>query len=88
MTTDETILANILAKAPNKDLFEIPDIRISDEPYGLGIRKGEKGLVDLVNRTLLKMEKSGEAKRIFDKWFGPGAPAPLARGTFKIVADK
>lgn len=88
MTTDETILANILANAPNKEQYEIPDIRISDEPYGLGIRKGEKGLVDLVNRTLLELEKSGEAKKIFDKWFGPTTPAPLARGTFKIVADK
>lgn len=87
VTTDESILANLLAKAPNKDQFEIPDIQISDEPYGLGIKKGEKALVDFVNKTLLEMEKSGDAKKTFDKWFGPNAPTPMARGNFKITAD-
>jgi polar amino acid transport system substrate-binding protein len=87
VTTDESILANLLAKAPNKDQFEIPDIQISDEPYGLGIKKGEKTLVDFVNKTLLEMEKSGNAKKTFDKWFGPNAPTPMARGNFKITAD-
>jgi polar amino acid transport system substrate-binding protein len=86
MTTDESILANILGKAPDKDKYEIPDIRISDEPYGLGIRKGEKAFVEVVNKTLLEMEKSGEAKTIFDRWFGPHSTTPLRRN-FKIQAD-
>src|SRR5512135_3856811 len=30
VTTDESILAGMLAKAPNKNKFEIPDIKISD----------------------------------------------------------
>jgi len=88
VTTDESILANILSKAPNKEQFEIPDIQISDEPYGLGIRKGEKNFVDAVNKVLVEMEKTGEAKMIFDKWFGPNSTTPLKRGTFKITAGK
>lgn len=88
VTTDESILANILGKAPNKEQFEIPDIQISDEPYGLGIRKGDKNFLDFVNKTLVEMEKSGEAKKIFDKWFGPGSTTPLKRGSFKITAGK
>jgi len=89
ITTDESILANILSKAPDKDKYEIPDIRISDEPYGLGMRKGDANLVKFVNATLLEMEKKGEAKKIFDKWFGPkGQAFQMDRGTFKIVADK
>lgn len=87
VTTDESILANLLSKAPNKDQYEIPDIQISDEPYGLGMRKGDKNFVAFVNKTLLEMEKSGEAKKIFDKWFGPNSPTPLKRN-FKITADK
>lgn len=59
VTTDESILANILAKAPDKRKYEITNIRISEEPYGLGIRKGDKKLLDFVNATLLEMEKSG-----------------------------
>jgi polar amino acid transport system substrate-binding protein len=87
VTTDESILAGMLAKTPNRDQFEIPDIQISDEPYGLGLRKGDKNLLDFVNKTLFEMEKNGEAKKIFDKWFGPGSPTPMKRN-FKIEADK
>jgi len=85
VTTDESILANLLGRAPNKHQFEIPDIQISDEPYGLGMRKSDKNFADFVNKTLLEMEKSGEAKRIFDQWFGPNSAGPLSRGKFKIT---
>lgn len=87
VTTDEAILAGILAKAPNKAQFEIPNLQISDEPYGLGMRKGDKAFVDFVNKTVLEMEKSGEAKKIFEKWFGPTTQFHLQRN-FKITADK
>jgi polar amino acid transport system substrate-binding protein len=84
VTTDESILIGILDKAPDKAKFEIPNLQISDEPYGLGMRKGDKNLVDFVNKTILEMEKSGEAKKIFDKWF---SKYNLHR-SFKISADK
>ena len=84
VTTDEAILAGILSKSPNKAQFEIPNVQISDEPYGLGMRKGDKNFVDFVNKTILEMEKSGEAAKIFDKWFGK---YHLQR-SFKITADK
>jgi len=87
VTTDEAILAGILSKTPNKAQFEIPNLQISDEPYGLGMRKGDRNLVDFVNRTLLEMEKSGEAARIFNKWFGPNTDFHLQR-SFKITAGK
>jgi polar amino acid transport system substrate-binding protein len=87
VTTDESILAGIRGKAPNKEEFEIPDLRISDEPYGLGMRKGDRAFVDFVNNALLEMEKSGQAKEIFDKWFGPNTATPLKRN-FTISADK
>jgi polar amino acid transport system substrate-binding protein len=87
VTTDEAILAGLLAKMPNKDKYEITDIKISEEPYGIAMRKGEKGLVELVNKTLLEMEKNGEAAKIFDKWFGPKSEAPLKR-SFTISAKK
>ncbi len=86
VTTDESILAGMLAKAPNKNMFEIPSIQISNEPYGLGVRKGDKKFLSFINRTLLQMERSGEAKRIFEKWFGPNSDLPLKR-TFKIKPD-
>lgn len=88
VTTDEAILAGILAKAPNRADYEIPaEVRISDEPYGLGMRKGDSNFVNFVNATLLEMEKSGEAAALFEKWFGMSTPYQLQR-TFTITADK
>ena len=87
VTTDEAILAGMLAKAPNRSQFEIPNVQISSEPYGLGMRKDDAKFIAFVDRTVLEMEKSGEAKRIFDRWFGPGSAFHLQRN-FRIVADK
>ncbi len=87
VTTDESILAGIRQKAPNKAAFEVPNLQISDEYYCLGIRKGDKAFQDVVNATLLDLEKTGKAKEIFDRWFGPAAPTPLRRN-FTITADK
>jgi polar amino acid transport system substrate-binding protein len=49
----------------------LPPLKL--EPWGLGVRKGDKELVGAVNRALENLETSGEAAAIFDKWFGPGS---------------
>lgn len=87
VTTDESILAGMRGKAPNRDDYEIPDIQISDEPYGLGMRKGDKAFVDFVNATLIEMEQTGKAAEIFTRWFGPDTTTPLKRN-FTFTADK
>lgn len=84
ISTDEAMLASILAK-DGKGVFEISRLSISREPYAFGIRKGQKPFLRAVNRILLEMEKSGEAGKIYDKWFGPESNVPLKR-TFKITA--
>lgn len=87
VTTDAAILAGILAQAPDRQRYEIPSLQISEEPYGLAVRKGDQAFVAFIDQTLLQMEKSGEAKRIFEKWFGPNSAAPMTRD-FVISARK
>ena len=87
VTTDDHILLGLKSKAHNKEQFEVTDLQIADEPYGLGMRKGDKNFVDFVNKTILEMEKNGEAAKIFDKWFGPNSDFHQKRN-FKITADK
>jgi polar amino acid transport system substrate-binding protein len=48
---------------------------------GFALKKNEPRFRDFVNQTLLGLEQSGAAARIYDKWF-----APLPR-TFKIEPD-
>jgi polar amino acid transport system substrate-binding protein len=92
VTTDESILSGQLGmlekNRATRGKYEIPDLQISMEPYGIGMRKGDTNFVKFVNDTLLEMEKNGEAKKIFLRWFGPKSESPINRGSFMITADK
>jgi polar amino acid transport system substrate-binding protein len=48
---------------------------------GFALKKNEPRFLNFVNQTLLQLEASGEAAKIFDKWF-----SPLPR-TFQIRPD-
>lgn len=78
VATDEVILAGLLAKAPGRNEYEIPDIGISDEFYGLGVRKGNRNLLDQVNSALKDLGANGEGRKIFVKWFPAGKVASSA----------
>jgi polar amino acid transport system substrate-binding protein len=85
ITQDSTILAGLLADAPDRAKFKIlPDL-LSKEEIGVGVKKGEGALLKAVNDELVKLEQTGEAAKIYDGWFGPGSKTPQPRG-FKIEA--
>lgn len=85
ITQDSTILAGLLAEAPDKAKFKIlPDL-LSKEEIGVGVTKGETALLNAVNDELVKLEQSGEAANIYDAWFGPQTKTPQPR-SFKIEA--
>ncbi|MDK2125186.1 transporter substrate-binding domain-containing protein [Parachitinimonas caeni] len=79
---EATLLGN-LAKLPNRNEYEVPDVPIASEAIGVGVRKGEKRLLKAVNDALSEAETSGEATKIFNRWFGESAAVKLQR-TFKI----
>jgi polar amino acid transport system substrate-binding protein len=86
ITQDSTILAGLLAEAPDKAKFKIlPDL-LSKEEIGVGVKKGETSLLKAVNSELLKLEQSGEAAKIYDGWFGASSKTPQPR-SFKIEAQ-
>lgn len=85
ITQDSTILAGLLAGAPDKAKFKIlPDL-LSKEEIGVGVSKGESALLNKVNEELVNLEKSGEAAKIYDTWFGPQTKTPAPR-SFTIEA--
>lgn len=45
---------------------------IGNERWSIGVKKGEKRLLDAVNAALRDMEESGEMQAIFDRWLGAG----------------
>jgi len=48
------------------------------EAWGLGIKTGEKALVDAVNAALLKIRDNGLYAKLYQKWIGTAVPDDLA----------
>ncbi len=69
VTTDEAVLLDLLFRLP-KGEFEIPQIAISHDQYGLGIRKGDRKFFEFVHGIMIDMERSGERRKLYEKWFG------------------
>jgi len=55
--------------------FEVVKEFNTGEQYGMGIRKGNTALLDVVNEVLADAKSSGEYDRIYEKWFGTKPPA-------------
>ncbi|MEM7024686.1 MAG: transporter substrate-binding domain-containing protein [Pseudomonadota bacterium] len=50
----------------------------SEEPYGIGLPKGDEDFQDLVDATLAAMQEDGTFARIYKQWFGDALdPYPL-----------
>ena len=87
ITQDGSILIDALARSQDKARFKILPDFLSNEQIGIGVKKGEKAVLDLINSTLVALEKDGSAARIYDQWFGSGALVNVPRG-FRIEAGK
>jgi polar amino acid transport system substrate-binding protein len=75
ITGDDTVLAGEAAQDPYARI--IPNERISDEPYGLGMPIGNRDFVRFVNGVLEQMKADGRWKASYDKWLAPTlGPAP------------
>jgi polar amino acid transport system substrate-binding protein len=86
---DEASLVNDYAKlGPAKKDYAILPTSISVEPLALGIRKNEPALKGVIDSTLRGLESSGEAEKLFVKWYGPATKLQFDKRSFKIDSDK
>ena len=86
---DESTLIDDMGKlgAANKDYAILPQ-NLSVEPLAIGIKKGEAGVKTAVDSVLADLEKSGEAEKLFFKWYGPSTRLKFTTRSFKINSDK
>lgn len=85
---ESSLLADYGKLGPAAKGFVILPTSIGKESIALGLRKGEKGLKAVVDQTLRELEASGAAEQLFNKWYGPGTRANIAKRSFKISTDK
>ena len=89
ITQDDAKLVGLMAALPDKVKadFEVSPFSLTREYQGVGVPKGERVLTQKINDILRKMETSGEAQAIYDRWFGPDTKAAMPRGDFRIGED-
>jgi polar amino acid transport system substrate-binding protein len=73
VSTDDTILAGMLAQDPN---LKMVGPKLAEEPYGIGIPQGKDDLVRFVNAVLSKAMSDGSWQASYGRWLGrTGQPA-------------
>ena len=80
VTTDDSILAGFAAQDKYKGQFKLAGLKLSNENYGIGVKKGDTATVDKINEALKKMVSDGSWQKAVDADFGPAdyknEPAP------------
>jgi glutamate transport system substrate-binding protein len=71
VSTDDLILAGLAGKAAGSGhKLRIVNAPFTDEPYGVGIRKGDVDGCEAVNKAITGMYQDGTAPRLLKRWFG------------------
>jgi glutamate transport system substrate-binding protein len=79
VTTDDSILAGFAAQDKYKGQFKLAGLKLSNENYGIGVKKGDTATVNKINDALKSMVSDGTWKKDVEKNFGPNykyEPAP------------
>jgi glutamate/aspartate transport system substrate-binding protein len=66
---DDVLLYGLISKSGKPDDFAVVGRYLSVEPYGIMLRRDEPAFEKLVNRALNEMFQSGEARKLYAKWF-------------------
>ncbi|MFC8533557.1 glutamate ABC transporter substrate-binding protein [Streptomyces sp. NPDC057249] len=80
LTTDDSILAGYASQDANKGKFKLAGFKMTNENYGIGLKKGDADLKKKINDALTKMVKDGSWDKAVETNFGPAGyknePAP------------
>ncbi|MEV8597056.1 glutamate ABC transporter substrate-binding protein [Streptomyces sp. NPDC052012] len=80
LTTDDSILAGYAAQDQYKGQFKLAGLKLSNENYGIGVKKGDTETVNKINAALEKMVQDKAWEKAVQENFGPAnyknEPAP------------
>lgn len=71
---DDILLYSLRASAKNPADYDIVGEFLSDDPYGIMIRKDDPAFKKVVDDTVIGLFKSGEINKIYHKWFQSKIP--------------
>jgi len=79
VSTDDSILAGLVSQDP---YLHLVGPNMGTQPYGVGVKLDNTGLVRFVNGTLERIRRDGTWNTLYRKWLtvlGPAPAAPRAR---------
>ncbi|MEV6748086.1 glutamate ABC transporter substrate-binding protein [Streptomyces sp. WC2508] len=80
LTTDDSILAGFASQANFQGKFKLAGFKMTNENYGIGLKKGDADLKKKINDALTKMVSDGSWEKAVKDNFGPAnyknEPAP------------
>jgi glutamate/aspartate transport system substrate-binding protein len=71
---DDVILYGLRASAKSPGDFDVIGPFLSDDPYGIMMRKDDPAFKKVVDNALIALYKSGEINAIYKKWFESPIP--------------
>ena len=67
VSTDDVILTGMIIQ---DDTLELVGKELTQEPYGVGIKKGETEVTQFVDQSLEAYEQDGRWQKTYDRWVG------------------
>lgn len=74
VSNDDVLLYSLRANSKAPQDYVVMPITLSTEPYGIMMRREDATFKKVVDDALVAMFKSGEAERIYNKWFMSPTP--------------
>ena len=74
-------------KSASKEV-KVIDIKLTDEDYAFGVKKGDPELLEKVNEYVKQIKEDGTLGKICDKYFGDGKPEGIDAGKVDSSKDQ
>ncbi len=70
--SDDVLLYGLISKSKKPDNFQVTGRFLSYDPYGIMVPQNDSLYRRIGTVTMADLMRSGEARKIYDKWFNPG----------------
>ncbi|GAB6931747.1 basic amino acid ABC transporter substrate-binding protein [Calditerricola satsumensis] len=70
VVADNAVVQNYLKNNPDAKLKTVEDEAFPKEYYGIAVKKGNKELLDKINKALKTLKENGTYDRLYEKYFG------------------
>jgi ABC-type amino acid transport substrate-binding protein len=86
--SDQVVLIGQIVNSGDPESYVLSEDIFSFEPYGLSLRRNDADFRLLANRSLAQIYRSGQFKKLFNKWFGRVGlrPSPVLIAMYQLQA--